>query len=180
MLGTVTIKLIIEQTDSGFDTPVSVVGGDGDDNIDSPQATITLVLDGGAGNDTLTGGTGSNVLVGGDGDDTLIDGGGTNTIVAGEGTDDVQEGSGTNTVITDEGAGNNIPVISASGDSVSVEVGQTASKNGTFFDLDESDNVLVSADLGLITYQDAGNAGAWMWEYVFLRLVSAHHGYHYR
>ncbi|QEG34416.1 Ig-like domain-containing protein [Bythopirellula goksoeyrii] len=158
-------QVIIQQTDDGFNVPVSVAGGDGNDTIDSSQANITLVLDGGGGNDTITGGAGSNVIIGGEGDDTLIDGGGTNTIVTGGGTDDIQQGSGTNTVVTDTGAGNNGPLISASAGNVAVGEGETARKTGTFFDLDETDNVTISTDFGVIAFQDTGNSGAWTWKY---------------
>lgn len=53
---------------------VTVMGGDGDDVIDaSAQANgaVALVVDGGVGNDRITGGAGRSVLNGGEGDDFL-------------------------------------------------------------------------------------------------------------
>src|SRR5207247_2022762 len=48
---------------------------------------IDLVVDGGAGNDTIIGGDGNDILIGGDGDDTIIGGRGSDTILGGAGDD---------------------------------------------------------------------------------------------
>lgn len=157
-------QIVIEQVDSNLAVPIFVDAGDGNDSIDSSTADVTLVLDGGDGNDTLIGGLGSNVLIGGDGDDTVIDGGGVNTIVTGEGTDDVQLGSGENTVVSDSGGTNDAPALNADLADVVVLAGETAQKSGTFFDVNTGDSVTLSADVGSITFQDSGSAGAWNWE----------------
>ncbi|MEM7767233.1 MAG: hypothetical protein AAF253_07060, partial [Pseudomonadota bacterium] len=54
--------------------------GAGDDTLDAAAASIEVALDGGAGNDTLTGGSGTNFLRGGAGADTIIGGSGPNQI----------------------------------------------------------------------------------------------------
>jgi Ca2+-binding RTX toxin-like protein len=48
---------------------------------------IKLIVDGGAGNDTIIGGDGNDSLIGGDGDDTIIGGRGNDTILGGTGDD---------------------------------------------------------------------------------------------
>jgi len=64
-------------------TPNSIVGTSGDDELDYRLSTADLMIDGRAGNDTIYGGTGHDSLYGGRGndliyasvEDTLIDGG---------------------------------------------------------------------------------------------------------
>ena len=48
---------------------------------------INLIVDGGAGNDTIIGGDGNDILMGGDGNDTIIGGRGSDTIFGGDGDD---------------------------------------------------------------------------------------------
>src|SRR5262249_48778148 len=48
---------------------------------------IRLVLDGGAGNDTITGGDGADTLLGGDGNDTVVGGRGDDLALLGNGND---------------------------------------------------------------------------------------------
>ncbi len=90
-----------------------IQGGSGDDQIiaGSGVATIThLILDGGAGNDTITGGDGGDSITSGLGND-LVSGGHGNDIVdlgsgndtftwnPGDGSDSVSGGAGTDTVV---------------------------------------------------------------------------------
>ncbi len=60
-----------------------------------------LTLVGGAGNDTLTGGPVNDSLVGGGGNDTLIGGGGNDTLNGGTGVDSMVGGTGNDTYIVD-------------------------------------------------------------------------------
>jgi hemolysin type calcium-binding protein len=73
-----------------LDIPISISGGDGDDQLKGGAAADTL--DGGNGNDTLFGFEGSDVYIGGPGDDTIdAIGGGADTLdCAGGGVDKVQ------------------------------------------------------------------------------------------
>src|SRR5262249_61112289 len=69
---------------------VTIVGGAGDDTIDAstlPADTISLTLQGGAGNDTLIGSQGADTLLGGGGDDTVIGGRGNDVASLGVGND---------------------------------------------------------------------------------------------
>ncbi|MBW4553325.1 MAG: hypothetical protein KME35_19760 [Aphanocapsa sp. GSE-SYN-MK-11-07L] len=97
-------KVAIARADASLDRLV-VDGGTGNDRISAAHLgqTIQLTLEGGAGNDVLTGSSGNDVLVGGDGDDGLIGGLGADTLTGGAGRDrfrfnSVQDGAD---VITD-------------------------------------------------------------------------------
>jgi Ca2+-binding RTX toxin-like protein len=67
-------------TDPTFSAYLTIEGEDGNDSIDATRTSIDLTINGGAGQDVLSGGLGVNTLDGGGGDDVLQDGGGTNTI----------------------------------------------------------------------------------------------------
>jgi Ca2+-binding RTX toxin-like protein len=73
-----------------------VNGGDGDDLLTAHSVETfsnVAVLDGGPGNDTLTGGDGDDVLVGDTGNDTLSGGAGRDTLQPGYGTDTTDGGA---------------------------------------------------------------------------------------
>jgi Ca2+-binding RTX toxin-like protein len=104
---------------------VTVRGLGGDDSLQGATLAVTgplLTLDGGAGNDRLSGSAGDDVLLGGDGNDTalgqagddLIDGGaGDDSIAAGAGDDILNGGDGTDSI--DGGAGDD---VAANGETV--------------------------------------------------------------
>ncbi|WP_298860656.1 Hint domain-containing protein [uncultured Sulfitobacter sp.] len=71
----------------------SILGGEGDDWIDSWGVTSDTI-DGGAGNDTLEGGAGDDLIIGGVGDDELL---------GWTGNDTLQGGIGRDTLTTDVG-----------------------------------------------------------------------------
>jgi Ca2+-binding RTX toxin-like protein len=86
-------------------TEIHVRLGDGNDSFTS--STIlgkNLLVFGGAGNDTITGGSGANTLYGGAGNDTITGGSGANTLYGGAGNDTLTGGGTTN--ILDGGTGN--------------------------------------------------------------------------
>jgi RHS repeat-associated protein len=60
---------------------VKLAGGTGNDTLTAAAATVGIVLDGGAGNDSLVGGGGADTLTGGLGNDTLGGGAGTDSLV---------------------------------------------------------------------------------------------------
>ena len=67
-----------------------VNGGDGNDTIDAsslPLGTISLTLDGGTGDDTITGAQGSELLLGGVGNDVLNGASGADIMMGGVGND---------------------------------------------------------------------------------------------
>jgi Ca2+-binding RTX toxin-like protein len=93
--------VIIENADA-IDR-LSVLAGDGNDTIDAsglPAGTIGLVIDGGAGNDTIIGSQGADTLFGGDGADVVTGGRGNDTAFLGAGGDEFiwNPGDGSDTV----------------------------------------------------------------------------------
>jgi Ca2+-binding RTX toxin-like protein len=92
------------QTDSGDDTitvndltgtgvrTVTADGGAGNDTINGSATGVSLLLIGGAGNDTLTGGRGNDTLDGGEGNDVLTGGKGLDTLNGGAGNDTLDDG----------------------------------------------------------------------------------------
>ena len=113
----------------GANDQLIVNGGAGNDVINAAglaAGTVQLTIDGGAGNDTITGSAGDDTLIGGDGNDTVIGGRG-NDVAAlgngndtfiwnpGDGSDTVDGGAGTDTLVFNgANAGENID-ISANG-----------------------------------------------------------------
>lgn len=78
------------------------IGGDGNDQF-SNTTDLPSWLRGGAGNDTLTGGSKADVIRGEDGDDALDGGVGRDLIYGGSGNDTVQGGDGADTVYGGDG-----------------------------------------------------------------------------
>lgn len=88
---------------SGLTTPLvnfSLNLGDGDDVLDGINSTISMVVNGGDGNDTLIGGFGDDILTGGRGDDSLAGGPGDDTYVF-----DADDFIGFDTIIENAGEG---------------------------------------------------------------------------
>jgi hypothetical protein len=79
-------------------TAIDVNAGNGDDTVRVDEAngafTIPMAIDGGNGNDNLTGGSGDDTLVGGNGDDILNGGAGTDTLEGGNGNDTIDGNKG--------------------------------------------------------------------------------------
>ena len=87
-------------------TTIRIFGGTGDDTItiNIPGNTrIRTILDGGTGNDTITGGDGSDTILGGPGNDTLSGGRGNDTLRGGAGADSLAGGLGNDTLQGDAG-----------------------------------------------------------------------------
>ena len=86
-----------------------VNGGAGNDTIDAsslPPGTITLTLDGGIGDDTLTGAQGSETLLGGAGNDLLNGGASADFMLGGTGNDVYVVDNSVDQVIENAGEGN--------------------------------------------------------------------------
>jgi Ca2+-binding RTX toxin-like protein len=90
----------------------TVLGGDGDDVLTANSPANGTILDGGDGNDTLSGGSHDDILNGGEGNDTLegiggddrLDGGpGADTLRGGLQDDDLEGGTGPDTIIGEGG-----------------------------------------------------------------------------
>lgn len=83
---------------------VRIESGAGDDTITIDESVARgVTVDGGIGDDTITGGSGDDTIIGGSGDDTIIGGDGADTIEAGFGADNVDGGAGDDTI--DGGSG---------------------------------------------------------------------------
>lgn len=62
-------------------------GGSGNDTINAAASNSAVRIDGGAGNDLITGGVVADTLIGGSGNDTIRGGGGNDTLTLGDGAD---------------------------------------------------------------------------------------------
>ncbi len=93
-----------EQTIGTFDLAsigtIQFHGFAGDDRVEvSDRITATTILDGGAGDDRLTGGGGSNILLGGPGDDRLTGGPDRDVLIGGDGRDELRGRGGDDLLI---------------------------------------------------------------------------------
>lgn len=77
------------------------VGGTGDDTLDHANASDSVFILGGFGNDTLTGGSSHDILFGEGGDDALDGGSGNDILVGGSGNDILTGNSGADTFVLD-------------------------------------------------------------------------------
>ena len=110
-------------------TDTSVSGTSSDDIIDLNSsdyklARQTIAVDGGAGNDEITGSIADENIVGGAGNDKLLGGGGRNTLTGGAGADEFQfDKSSLNTFVTDFSLseGDSLKFINHSDDSFSFD-----------------------------------------------------------
>jgi Ca2+-binding RTX toxin-like protein len=93
---------LYDQT-SGQDT---LLGGLGNDRLDTYTGTGNKLLDGGLGDDFLYGGTGNDTLIGGDGKDSLSGSAGDDSLSGGAGNDTLTAGAGLDTLLG--GAGNDV------------------------------------------------------------------------
>ena len=81
-------------------TAVQVYGQAGDDQITVTDGfALPVLLDGGAGDDTLRAGKGDGILLGGPGDDQLYGGGGRDLLIGGLGSDTLHSGTGDDILI---------------------------------------------------------------------------------
>ena len=87
------------------DIQVRTRGGN-DIVVTTPSVTKTMTIDGGAGNDILTGGSGRSVIIGGSGNDVLYGGAGDDILLGGDGNDDLFGGAGNDVLVG--GNGNDI------------------------------------------------------------------------
>ncbi len=144
----------------GTGTGVAVVGLAAGVTIDNPEATDTLTVEGGAGNDTITaetlaagvigltidGGAGNDLIVGSFGNDALIGGDGNDTVIGGVGSDTAFLGNGNDTFIWNPGDGSDI-----------VE-GQAGTDTLVFNGSNAGENIDISANGSRVRlFRDVGN-----------------------
>jgi Ca2+-binding RTX toxin-like protein len=98
----------VDETGGAFTIPVTIDGGNGNDNLSGGSGDDTLVggngddiLNGGAGTDTLQGGNGNDTIDGNRGNDPEVGGNGDDTFIwnPGEGSDTVEGQNGTDTLL---------------------------------------------------------------------------------
>jgi autotransporter-associated beta strand protein len=96
------VRVLINGQDQGayaVTGNVVIAGGDGNDTLFIGRLRNPVLFNGGAGDDTLGGGSRNDVLVGGAGNDTLIAGGGRNLIIGGDGADTITASGGSDILI---------------------------------------------------------------------------------
>lgn len=97
----------VQSIPDGSVKTITVIGGDGNDTIQVTGLMFhgdAMILDGGKGNDHITGSAGADDLRGGDGDDTLDGGKGDDILNGGKGADVLQGRAGADQLLG--GAGN--------------------------------------------------------------------------
>jgi Ca2+-binding RTX toxin-like protein len=113
-------------------TAINLVMGDGDDTVTAAaqaNAAIALVIDGGAGNDNLTGSPNADAINGGAGNDTIVGLGGVDLIDGGDGNDTITGGPGSETRL---GGGGDDTFIWNPGDGSDTLVGGTGADTMVF------------------------------------------------
>jgi Ca2+-binding RTX toxin-like protein len=121
---------------------LSISGGAGSDTIDAsavPTGTMALILDGGAGNDTLIGSRGADQLIGGDGSDVVTGGMGDDTAQLGAGNDQFVWNPGDGSDVVEGQAGTDTLLFNGSNAAESIDI----SANG--------DRVRFFRDVGTVT-----------------------------
>jgi VCBS repeat-containing protein len=103
----------VEQIDAGAHAGVTVLFGKTDDTFDFGGIALTGIVsvDGGKGNDSLTGTAGADKLLGGAGDDSLLGADGADVLIGGAGVDRLTGGAGAD-VLTG-GTGKDVFVFTA-------------------------------------------------------------------
>ena len=94
---TLSIGLLEDDSLVGIEQ-ADLAGGDGNNDIDALAFTGPTTLDGGAGNDEITGTNNADSILGGPGTDTVFGRGGNDVINTGTGNDNIDAGSGDDTI----------------------------------------------------------------------------------
>jgi uncharacterized secreted protein with C-terminal beta-propeller domain len=167
---------------------IRIIGGVGDDTItiSIPGNTrIKTVLDGGAGNDTITGGDGNDTIRGGAGNDTLVGGRGNDTLRGGTGADSLAGGHGNDSLqgeagvdtlrggagknVLDGGAGIDAFYGTKANDRVRLGTGEQLIGNESTNPLRQTDDLdhLKSwyIDTAMAQWGDQLGKAAWPWRY---------------
>ena len=133
-----------------------MIGGDGDDVIDT--STGTNYVDAGAGADTVTGGSGVDTIIGGAGDDVIDGSDGADSISGGDGADTITGGTGADTVdggagadVIDTETGLDIITLGTGNDTVTINVNSTKFIYASIQDAANGDILNAAANQGTET-----------------------------
>jgi Ca2+-binding RTX toxin-like protein len=134
---------------------LTVNGGNGNDTINAsslPAGVIGLTIDGGAGNDTITGSQGDDVLLGRDGNDTVVGGRGADTAFLGNGNDTFTWNPGDGSDVVEGQAGTDTLVFNGANIAEKIDISANGSRVRLFrdvanitMDLDGIENIQVNA-----------------------------------
>jgi Ca2+-binding RTX toxin-like protein len=121
------IGLNVQSAATGNETLTSIeviflIGGAGNNRIDASQATVSVVLLGQGGDDTLAGGSGNDTIDGGAGDDIANGGLGNDSLTGGDGNDGLSGFRGDDVI--SGGSGNDLLVGHDGSDTVNGDAGQ--------------------------------------------------------
>jgi Ca2+-binding RTX toxin-like protein len=143
---------------NGTGTTFNIVGTSSDDVLNfatGPALTNIASLNGGDGNDTITGTGSIDTIYGGIGDDTLNGGGGNDLLIGGAGSDAFEGGSGTDTV-SYAGAGAITLDFATPGNSAGDAAGDSFSSIETIIGTTFNDSFTVGSQF----YDISGGGGA--------------------
>lgn len=135
---------------------IVVDAGAGDDTITTGAGDDRI--DAGDGNDTVDAGEGRNDVFGGGGDDILTGGSGANIIYGGDGADRITAGSGSNYL--DGGAGDDVIVGGGVHDMISAGTGNdrvTAGDGKSTIYAGEGEDTIDNAGAGAVVYAEVGD-----------------------
>jgi Ca2+-binding RTX toxin-like protein len=145
---------------------VNGLGGNDSITANAGVGALTLLsIDGGVGNDTVSGSDGPDLIVGGDGNDVLNGGGGDDRIIGGTGTDTMNGGAGDDTLVWNNGDGTDVINGDAGNDDVEVNGSPTAGDvftvqpNGGRIKFDRTNLVPFSLDIGSSETMHANGLG---------------------
>ncbi len=99
--GTGNNVVVIEELDSIWEAALTVYGEEGADAIDASASSVPVTLDGGNGDDAITGSAFDDTVLGGDGDDQIDGGVGTDNVDGGAGNDSLVIEIGENAVLNE-------------------------------------------------------------------------------
>jgi Ca2+-binding RTX toxin-like protein len=127
------------------------------DTISVAGSGANVIVNGGAGNDTLTAATGATTLNGGAGNDTLNGGAGDDLITSGTGNDTIDGNGGDDTVTLGVGNHTIIHAGDGTGDGAYTITGFTAGAGGDVIDLQS--NAASESAATVSNYESVANAG---------------------
>jgi Ca2+-binding RTX toxin-like protein len=139
-------------------TAINLLMGDGDDTVNASaqaNAAIPLTIDGGTGNDNLTGSPNADTINGNAGNDAIVGLGGVDILLGADGDDTITGGPGNE---TQEGAGGNDTFIWNPGDGSDTLLGGTGTDTMVFNGSAGAEVFAVTADgTGFDFARDLGN-----------------------